>query len=168
MKLHITSGHYTQLCSLIFFRSNNTNDLSIDDDFEYIPIIPSIYICLLLFIILIEKRADLNSRYEGKIYCLIHSEVILPSKLQMLIIGSKLDTDTSDSHCRIAFYGNVLKIMEDTKDLKIFKIKNREGRIDRITSKNQYIVKDLFNKETDLTLVFIIYIYILIVYKYES
>lgn len=48
MKLHITSGHYTQLCTLAFFRSNNNNDnISLEEDFEYLPVIPSIYYCLL-------------------------------------------------------------------------------------------------------------------------
>lgn len=41
MKIHITSGHDTQLCSITFFRGKDDN-LLFDNDYEYINIIPNI------------------------------------------------------------------------------------------------------------------------------
>lgn len=82
----------------------------------------------------------------------------------MLVIGSKLDSDITDTHCRIAFYGRVINILDNLEKLKIYKMKEKVGKIDRITSSNQYIVRDLFSKETDLSIVLFLYI---IVYKYE-
>ena len=68
------------------------------------------------------------------------------------IIGYKPDIDNDEKACRIAFFGTI-KEMFDEKDiipLKLFKNKIKTGLIDRLVDNYSIIVKDLFDKETNI------------------
>ncbi|PRP73599.1 selenocysteine-specific elongation factor, partial [Planoprotostelium fungivorum] len=74
-----------------------------------------------------------------------------------VIIASKLDTDVNANTCRLAFHGRMEKIVDPTNReelsrLKIYTIKSREGNIDRVADDRTLIGKDLFKKETDMSL----------------
>jgi selenocysteine-specific elongation factor len=57
--------------------------------------------------------------------------------------------------CRLAFFGNLLKgiepVKEDLKRLKIYKLKTKEGQIDRVADEHTIIGKNLFKKESDIS-----------------
>lgn len=74
-----------------------------------------------------------------------------------LVIGSRLDTDIHLNMCRIAFHGKLLLPFTD-KDysetlmpqLKVFKVKHREGIVERMADDYTVIGRSLFKKETNI------------------
>ncbi|MBN3326451.1 SELB factor, partial [Atractosteus spatula] len=76
-----------------------------------------------------------------------------------LVIGSKLDTDIHANTCRLAFHGRLLCGFEDRgyaetelPRLRIYKTKQREGQVERVTDDYTVIGRNLFKKETNLQL----------------
>lgn len=75
-----------------------------------------------------------------------------------VLIGSRLDASQEAATCRLAFYGRLLKLLNPTdsqmlQQLKIYKLKQKQGSIDRISSDGTSAVcKGMFKKETDLSL----------------
>ncbi|KAI1892746.1 hypothetical protein AGOR_G00136710 [Albula goreensis] len=76
-----------------------------------------------------------------------------------LVIGSKLDTDIHANACRLAFQGRLLEGFEDKgytestlPRLKVYKTKQREGQVERVTDDYTVIGRNLFKKETNLQL----------------
>ncbi|KAL4656006.1 selenocysteine-specific elongation factor isoform X1 [Arapaima gigas] len=76
-----------------------------------------------------------------------------------LVIGSKLDTDIHSNTCRLAFQGRLLEGFEDKgyaestlPRLKLYKTKQREGQVERVTDDYTVIGRNLFKKETNLQL----------------
>ncbi|XP_061114119.1 selenocysteine-specific elongation factor [Conger conger] len=76
-----------------------------------------------------------------------------------LVIGSKLDTDIHANTCRLAFQGQLLEGFEDKgyaesalPRLRVFKTKQREGQVERVTDDYTVIGRNLFKKETNLQL----------------
>ncbi|KAM7422494.1 hypothetical protein PAMA_010506 [Pampus argenteus] len=76
-----------------------------------------------------------------------------------LVIGSKLDTDIHANTCRLAFQGRLLQGFEDKgyadtalPRLRIYKTKQKEGQVDRVTDDYTVIGRSLFKKETNLQL----------------
>ena len=75
-----------------------------------------------------------------------------------LLIGSRLDASQEAATCRLAFYGRLLKLLDPTdsqvlQQLKMYKLKQKQGSIDRISSDGTSAVcKGMFKKETDLSL----------------
>lgn len=69
------------------------------------------------------------------------------------MIGYKPDIDNDEKACRIAFHGTI-QMLIDEKDnqepIKLFKKKAKKGAVDRIIDAYSIIVKDLFDKETNL------------------
>ena len=69
-----------------------------------------------------------------------------------MIIGSKFDVDQNSNQCRIGFYGKFLheyKTEDELKQLKLYRWKERKGKIDRVTNEKTVVIKDLFGKQTD-------------------
>ncbi|XP_004068536.1 selenocysteine-specific elongation factor isoform X1 [Oryzias latipes] len=76
-----------------------------------------------------------------------------------LVIGSKLDTDIHANTCRLAFQGRLLQGFEDKHyaetslpRLRIYKTKQKEGQVERVTDDYTVIGRSLFKKETNLQL----------------
>uniref|UniRef100_A0AAF5CSW7 S4 domain-containing protein n=1 Tax=Strongyloides stercoralis TaxID=6248 RepID=A0AAF5CSW7_STRER len=73
-----------------------------------------------------------------------------------IFIGDKLfymtaKLDIQDTHsCRFAFYGNIEKILNTDNDILLYKLKQKEGAIDRVENDNYIICKDMFKKETKI------------------
>jgi len=96
-----------------------------------------------------EKVLDLKEHYalidfETPVYCFKGS----------VIIGSKLDIDANSKQCRIAFEGELLQILtsEQRSSFSIRRLKERIGKIEKVLDSNTVLVKDLFKKETNITL----------------
>ncbi|NWH19041.1 SELB factor, partial [Grus americana] len=74
-----------------------------------------------------------------------------------LVIGSKLDTDIHANTCRLAFHGVLLQGMEDKNytetflpKLKVYKLKHKEGQVERVMDDYSVIGRSLFKKETNI------------------
>ena len=75
------------------------------------------------------------------------------------ILGSKLDTDVHTSSCRLAFEGQILLPITSEKykteilpRLKVFKIKEKAGNVERANNDYELIGKNMFKKETNIHL----------------
>lgn len=68
------------------------------------------------------------------------------------VIGYKPDIDNDEKACRIAFHGTIQALLDDKEQegIKLFKKKHKTGAVDRIVDPYSIIVKDLFDKETNL------------------
>lgn len=59
-----------------------------------------------------------------------------------------------EKQTRLAFAGRVIKPLnaEEIKGLKVVKIKERRGVIERVHNDSSLIIKEMFKKETDLSI----------------
>lgn len=75
-----------------------------------------------------------------------------------VIIGSRFDASQDAPTCRLAFYGRILKLIDPTsptalQQLKIYKLKQKQGSIDRVSPDGlSAVCKGMFKKETDISL----------------
>lgn len=98
--------------------------------------------------------------YEEKIndlkehYALIDFETTVYSYLGSKLIGSKLDFDANGKQCRIAFEGEILRILskEQRAAFAIKRMKERIGKIEKVLDPTTLLIKDLFKKETNVSL----------------
>lgn len=73
-------------------------------------------------------------------------------------MASRFDSDFNQNTCRLAFHGCLarpLNLDHDPNELrcmKVFKLKEREGTVDRVIDTHYAIGRGMFKKETDLTL----------------
>lgn len=95
----------------------------------------------------ISNQQWLFIEFEKPVTCPEHS----------LVIGSRLDTDIHLNVCRIAFHGRLLVPVTDKNfketflpQLKIYKIKTREGVVERMADSYSVIAHSLFKKETNI------------------
>jgi hypothetical protein len=88
------------------------------------------------------------------------NSILLPEN--QVVIGSKFYGSGNDveakqqvQRCRIGFYGKFLHEFRDEKELKerlrLYRLKARSGSVDRVTSDTTLIVKNLFQKKTDVS-----------------
>lgn len=93
---------------------------------------------------------------RGTQFALLEFDHPITVPLESIAIGTRLDADINVNQCRLAFFGKMLEIIdmsdsERLKQLRIYKPKAREGRVDRVHDEKTLLAKDLFKKETDLS-----------------
>lgn len=150
-KFHITLGHETIMATISCFAKEHfdknevCNKLSttFNYDLEY-----------KYFDELLENEKDNENNNE--FYLLLEFEKPVLVIQNCLVIGSKLDMDINSPGCRLAFWGNVVDVTKDKNykttflpNLKVFKIKQKEGVVERMVNQDEVIVKNIFKKETD-------------------
>ncbi|CAG5129923.1 unnamed protein product [Candidula unifasciata] len=93
----------------------------------------------------------------GKQFALIELDHAVTCAPHSIVIGSRLDADVHTSACRIAFSGKIMDAISDIKyketvlpKLKVFKVKTKEGQIERAMDQYTIIAKNLFKKETNI------------------
>ena len=144
-KFHISLGHETVMASCHFFGceiSDAQKDkiTTFEWNEEYV---------------LLDKLDGGDGRQNH--FVLLRFERPISVPLQCLIIGSKLDMDIHKNACRLAFHGTLLQGIEPKNyaetvlpSLKIFKVKRKEGIVERKLDNQNVIVKSLFKKETNV------------------
>lgn len=95
----------------------------------------------------VSRHQWLFIEFEKPVTCPEHS----------LVIGSRLDSDIHLNVCRIAFHGRLLlpvteKNFKETllPQLKIYKIKAKQGIVERMADEYSVIAHSLFKKETNI------------------
>ena len=75
------------------------------------------------------------------------------------VLGSKLDSDIHKNICRLAFDGRLvhsfhIKDYQSTElqKLKIFKVKQKQGVVERLANDCEVVCKNMFKKETNIHL----------------
>ena len=101
--------------------------------------------------------SDSSESFPSRQFALIEFEKPITCQNHALIIGSKLDTDIHANMCRIAFHGQIMQVMTDPAyatsvlpKVKVFKVKVREGQVERVMDEYTVIGKNMFKKETNL------------------
>lgn len=168
-KFHITIGHETLIGKIELFglaekdlkNFNNSQEL-FDFNQEYVHVNELSEEAnqdkkILKHFALIDFTHDNQS--DTGVLCVLNS----------LLIGSKLDTDIHLNQCRIAFHGRVLysftnrdfkqALTDNTNrpgvhlsNLKVYKIKQKEGLVERKHDDYTVIGRSLFKKETNMDL----------------
>ncbi|KAK3245444.1 hypothetical protein CYMTET_44986 [Cymbomonas tetramitiformis] len=165
-KFHVTIGHATVMTEVIFFSRSAEGDaagyaplderakgFAMEGDFGYQES---------LNVTGQRPKGDdgqelEGSKPQGPQFALLKFENPVTCPLNSLLIGSRFDTDIHCNTCRLAFHGRLAQAVDpaDTaamQKLKLFKIKQREGVIERINDEYTAIGKGLFKKETDISL----------------
>lgn len=155
-KLHITVGHETVMAKVSFFGlppgSANSVESSLETPFAF------------------DREYFYQDEYssgggEGSTaadpeqWALLEFERPVTCPALCLVIGSKLDTDIHANACRLAFQGRLLQGFEEKNytetglpRLRIYKTKQKEGQVERVTDDYTVIGRSLFKKETNLQL----------------
>lgn len=155
-KFHITVGHETVMAKVTFFglppALANAEPTSLETPFyfdrEYFY-----------------QDEYLSGQGEGgtgpdpEQWALLEFERPVTCPSLCLVIGSKLDTDIHANTCRLAFQGRLLQGFEEKNysesglpRLRIYKSKQKEGQVERVTDDYTVIGRSLFKKETNLQL----------------
>ncbi|XP_055565008.1 selenocysteine-specific elongation factor isoform X1 [Falco biarmicus] len=161
-KFHITVGHETVMGRVMFFSPAPADfNKEIQEkvfDFEKDYLYQEEYL-----------SKDSNSSEENKEndqsevqlprqqWALLEFEKPVTCPKLCLVIGSKLDTDIHANTCRLAFHGVLLQGMEDKNymetflpKLKVYKLKHKEGQVERVMDDYSVIGRSLFKKETNI------------------
>ncbi|XP_029005988.1 selenocysteine-specific elongation factor isoform X2 [Betta splendens] len=104
-------------------------------------------------------QGEAGSGADPEQWALLEFERPVTCPLLCLVIGSKLDTDIHANACRLAFQGRLLQGFEEKTytetalpRLHIYKTKQKEGQVERVTDDYTVIGRNLFKKETNLQL----------------
>nr|XP_015203752.1 PREDICTED: selenocysteine-specific elongation factor isoform X2 [Lepisosteus oculatus] len=158
-KFHITIGHETVMARVTFFgpapaeagpapaEAGPAHSFSFDRDYlfqeEYVT----------------GQPGAAGEAPDPEQWALLEFEKPVTCPPLCLVIGSKLDTDIHANTCRLAFHGRLLCGFEDRgyaetelPRLRIYKTKQREGQVERVTDDYTVIGRNLFKKETNLQL----------------
>lgn len=163
-KFHITVGHETVMARVTFFGLPPVGTSEPRFDTEPLPLQP----CSLDTPFTFDREYFYQDEYvtsQGEArsnpeqWALLEFERPVTCPLLCLVIGSKLDTDIHANACRLAFQGRLLQGFEDKSyaetalpRLRIYKSKQKEGQVERVTDDYTVIGRNLFKKETNLQL----------------
>ncbi|CAM5125918.1 unnamed protein product [Eretmochelys imbricata] len=162
-KFHITVGHETVMGRVMFF-STAPADFSeepLENAFDF----AKEYLYQEEYLSKGSKSSEENKENdqtgEGQLprqqWALLEFEKPVTCPKLCLVIGSKLDTDIHANTCRLAFHGVLLQGMEDKNyvetflpKLKVYKLKHKEGQVERVLDDYSVIGRSLFKKETNI------------------
>ncbi|KAH1167567.1 selenocysteine-specific elongation factor isoform X1 [Mauremys mutica] len=162
-KFHITVGHETVMGRVMFF-SPAPADFSkepLENAFDF----EKEYLYQEEYLSKGSKSSEENKENdqtgEGQLprqqWALLEFEKPVTCPKFCLVIGSKLDTDIHANTCRLAFHGVLLQGMEDKNyvetflpKLKVYKLKHKEGQVERVLDDYSVIGRSLFKKETNI------------------
>ncbi|XP_034231795.1 selenocysteine-specific elongation factor [Thrips palmi] len=105
-------------------------------------------------------QADYESKEElsdgDNYFMLLQFERPVLALPESLAIGSRLEMDTNGNACRLAFWGRIVhqiydKAYEKTflPQMKIYKMLERKGTVERVVNNDVLIAKNLIKKETN-------------------
>lgn len=155
-KLHITVGHETVMAKVSFFGlppgSASTGPASLETPFD----LDREYFYQDEYV---SGQGEGGAGAEPEQWALLEFDRPVTCPSLCLVIGSKLDTDIHANACRLAFQGRLLQGFEEKSysetglpRLRIYKTKQKEGQVERVTDDYTVIGRSLFKKETNLQL----------------
>jgi len=100
------------------------------------------------------EQGDGEAEYHGPYWAVLTFDSAVVCPPSSLLIGSRLDFDVHSPSCRLAFHGTVCSAIDPgpgKQSLRVYKVKRREGVIERFADSHTVIGKGLFKKETDFT-----------------
>ncbi|KYO24844.1 selenocysteine-specific elongation factor isoform B [Alligator mississippiensis] len=161
-KFHITVGHETVMGRVMFFgpAPADFNKEPLDNAFDF----ERDYLYQEEYLSKDSKASDENKdndqtgeQLPKQQWALLEFEKPVTCPRLCLVIGSKLDTDIHANTCRLAFHGVLLQGLEDKNytetflpKLKVYKLKHKEGQVERVIDDYSVIGRSLFKKETNI------------------
>ncbi|XP_019392389.1 PREDICTED: selenocysteine-specific elongation factor [Crocodylus porosus] len=161
-KFHITVGHETVMGRVMFFSPApaDFNKEPLDNAFDF----EKDYLYQEEYLSKDSKASDENKdndqtgeQLPKQQWALVEFEKPVTCPRLCLVIGSKLDTDIHANTCRLAFHGVLLQGLEDKNyteiflpKLKVYKLKHKEGQVERVIDDYSVIGRSLFKKETNI------------------
>ncbi|OZJ03798.1 hypothetical protein BZG36_03023 [Bifiguratus adelaidae] len=139
-KIHVTVGYATTTATITFFSGPSQDDFNAGKMYLY-------------------EGGLQDDQPDKSQWALLEFDHPVEAPDHALVIGSRLDMDISLNTCRLAFHGHLRFLVSD-KDyqlnvlpkLKIYKLKEKTGMIDRIVDNETVIVKNMFKKDSDVEL----------------
>ncbi|KAM5279840.1 selenocysteine-specific elongation factor isoform 3-T3 [Ctenodactylus gundi] len=166
-KFHITVGHETVMGRLLFFSpapDRFDQEPMLDSfDFSQEYLFQEHYLCRDSVTGSDEAPSKVGQPGEGRCprqqWALVEFEKPVTCPRLCLVIGSRLDTDIHANTCRLAFHGTLLHGLEDRNyaesclpSLKVYKLKHKQGLVERAMDDYSVIGRSLFKKETNIQL----------------
>eukprot|EP01116_Phalansterium_solitarium_P022500 TRINITY_DN7450_c0_g1_i1.p1 TRINITY_DN7450_c0_g1~~TRINITY_DN7450_c0_g1_i1.p1 ORF type:complete len:536 (-),score=121.64 TRINITY_DN7450_c0_g1_i1:6-1613(-) len=150
-KVHVTVGHETVMATVSFFAFSKAHLERLRQTSAHpVGVLPGFDVsCEYEFRDELSETNDDNPAGSQFVLIEFESEVNCPPN--SVIIGSRLDTDIHSKACRLAFFGKLSHPFADKAGiakLRIFKLKTKEGGIDRLVDDRTLIGKNMFKKET--------------------
>jgi len=153
-KFHISVGHETVMAKLTVFGYMGERDMGEVKEFD----LEEEYKFQEAFMVKPKPGGEEVDMPKCQ-FALLEFERCVPVVPGSVVIGSRLDTDIHSNTCRLAFKGTMLNFMRDKNyadtilpSLKVFKNKSKSGVVERASNEYEVIVKDLFKKETNISL----------------
>ena len=153
-KFHITLGHDTVMGKAIFFSDTEAGCASFDKIHQFN------FDCEYKYENeLSDGNSEDNTQQTGLTHCFAVLELERPvtCPADSLVIGSRLDADVHTTSCRLGFHGRILQAITDDKhkdtilpNVKVYKMKSREGVVERKVDNYTCVCKGLFKKESNL------------------
>jgi len=155
-KLHVTVGHSTTLGTVHFFGSTELKEFAAEFVGKTLP-------SFVEYDMEQEFLQDDCLMGGGKAkggpflqWALLQFEQPIICQENAMLIGSRLDLNIDTKSCRIAFQGRITKRFPqkltglELHKIKVYKFKEREGSVDRVSSPLEVIGKGMFSKDTDM------------------
>lgn len=171
-KFHVTMGHDTVMARVTFFGSSadstssaiNTEkpSFNFNQDYKYQEELLSLNPVKSSNSPTGASGDDVDSEDLPEVpaeqFALLQFEKPVTCSEHCLVIGAKLDIDIHTTTCRLAFFGKMLHSVADPHyansflpKLKIFKMKKREGVVERKVDDYSVICRGLFKKESNMS-----------------
>ncbi|XP_040102579.1 selenocysteine-specific elongation factor isoform X2 [Oryx dammah] len=165
-KFHITVGHETVMGRLMFFSpapdSLDREPVLDSFDFSREYLFQEQYLCpAAADAAEADEKAGRASagRCPRQQWALVEFEKPVTCPRLCLVIGSRLDADIHANTCRLAFHGVLLHGLEDKNytesalpTLRVYKLKQKHGVVERVLDDHSVIGRSLFKKETNIQL----------------
>ncbi|XP_065790107.1 selenocysteine-specific elongation factor isoform X1 [Muntiacus reevesi] len=164
-KFHITVGHETVMGRVMFFSpapdSLDCEPVLDSFDFSREYLFQEQYLCPGPATAEANEKAGQGLAGHGprQQWALVEFEKPVTCPRLCLVIGSRLDADIHTNTCRLAFHGVLLHGLEDRSyaesalpALRVYKLKQRHGVVERVLDDHSVIGRSLFKKETNIQL----------------
>nr|XP_033781957.1 selenocysteine-specific elongation factor isoform X2 [Geotrypetes seraphini]XP_033781958.1 selenocysteine-specific elongation factor isoform X2 [Geotrypetes seraphini] len=161
-KFHITVGHETVMGKVTFFgpSADNSDEEPQENCFDF----GKEYLYQEEYLCSDSKSSEDQENKQGaerqlpkQQWALLEFEKPVTCPKRCLVIGSKLDTDIHANTCRLAFHGLLMEGLMDKNyaetflpKLKMYKLKHKEGQVERGNDDYSVIGRALFKKETNI------------------
>lgn len=169
-KFHITVGHETVMGRVMFFgpAPDSLDREPVLDSFDFSReyLFQEQYLCpgpdpAAAHAAKADEKAGqvLAGRCPQQQWALVEFEKPVTCPRLCLVIGSRLDADIHANTCRLAFHGVLLHGLEDRNyaesalpTLRVYKLKQKHGVVERVLDDHSVIGRSLFKKETNIQL----------------
>ena len=162
-KIHQSIGNRTIMAKIFLFRTVSDNlkygPESTVSNFDKNKAIISVLLDEKTQNEYVDEVDPQNAKDFQDLFVIMHLEKDVFIKDNSQYIGAKFDLSTDIKECRLAFSGNVIfkarveneKTIESLLPIKISRLKEKKGTVEKLQDDRTLLIKNMFKKETNLT-----------------